>query len=194
MTPPHRTLIGKVTGGVTRQRVYRIDDGLEMDDIDHFEVTRKRVFFDDVVAITLHKERGWLVLSILGFLTLLFGGIAVLVWSEPAAAGTLMFIAACFAVPLLLRWFLQVDVITVVGRRTRVRMKFAYRKGHAAELFLTLSLDIRKAQRLAAERNARETRAATDASLPQPPQEPAPAPQLPDSEAWPAWTPDEPKE
>ena len=60
MTPLRRTLIGTVTGAVTRQRVYRIENGLEMDDIDHFEITRKRVFFDDVVAMTYHQEMGWL--------------------------------------------------------------------------------------------------------------------------------------
>jgi hypothetical protein len=174
MTPPRRKLIGTVSGLVTRQRVYRIENGLEMDDIDHFEITRKRVFFDDVVAMTWHQERGWLFIWLLGVVALIFLLTTFLTRDEPVVAAIFLALTLSFAIPVLFRLLMRIDVITVFGRRTRVRMKFAYRKGRAAQIFTELSAEVQAAQRRVAAEIARE--------MPAPPVNEPPLPPLPSSE------------
>lgn len=141
-----RKLIGTVNGAIARQRVYRIDNGLEIDDIDNFEITRRRVFFEDVVAMTWHHETGWLFISILAFIGLSFMAGAIATYDIFPSMISFAILATLFLVPAIARLFLGVEVITVHGRRTRARMKFAYRKRHAQRVFEELRTAIQSAQ------------------------------------------------
>lgn len=151
-----RTFLGKVSGAATRQRVFRVENGLEVDDIDHFEVTRRRVFFDDVVSLTRHRHLGIPYVVTLALVSLLFLVIAFITRDELGAWLTFLIFAACFLIPLLLRVVYRIDVITVSGRRTRAVMHFSFRKKRAAAIFAELDRDIRAAQQRLAAQIARQ--------------------------------------
>jgi hypothetical protein len=132
-----RTLLSRTSGIATRQRVYRIPDGLEVDEVDHFEVRRWRVLYEDVILTTYHRYRGVTFLIVTGAFAALF---AVASWAAgrtEASAGWIM--AAILVVPFLLAFILRlllgVDEINVYSQRSQARMRFNFRKGRARELF-----------------------------------------------------------
>ena len=67
-------------------RVYLIENGLEIDENDHHQITRKRVFFDDVLMITRHKYIAWLLVVFLAGMGLIFllTGISMLTRNDGA--------------------------------------------------------------------------------------------------------------
>ena len=120
-TPPRpkRKKLGRWAGLATRYAIYETENAIEIDEQDQFEVQRKRVFFDDIVLVTLHKSFGWGGLILMGFLTLLMVLIALVIGTASAASGLIFGgIALLFAIPFVLRLILRVDVITIFGHRS----------------------------------------------------------------------------
>ncbi len=149
MIKARREQIGAVRGLMTRIRVYRIPDGLEVDDVDHYEVTRRRVFFDDIVMVSYHRFRGFFYLFFTGLFAVLSGlGMFALMMSEG-------FLVSLFVAPIFLlfagafaaRLFLAIDVIVVWGKRSRAEMHFAFRKRRARQLYSEIVNDVRRAHR-----------------------------------------------
>ncbi|MCU1246599.1 MAG: hypothetical protein JWN02_2509 [Acidobacteria bacterium] len=148
MTTPKRTRLGRFAGIATRYAVYRTDSAIEIDEMDNFEIQRRRVFFDDIVMITHHRAVGlpyifWMLLAVA-----LFGGIGLIFAlngeQQPAlgiAAG-----AIPFALLLLLRLWLRVDVITIFGRRTKAVLRYGFRKRFARRTFEDLAARTQAAQ------------------------------------------------
>lgn len=152
-----RKLIGRASGAVSRQRIYRIPDGLEVDDIDHYEVTRRRVFFDEVTAITYHKQIGWIVALVFGLPALFLLTLAIIfaVAGEATPALVSGALAALFAIPSVIKLIVPAHVVTVFGKRTKAAMRFSYRHARAREIFDELVAEVRQRHdRLAAERSA----------------------------------------
>ena len=54
-----RERLGRRAGFSHREYVYRASDSFEIDEIEGYEVTRKRVFFDDVLLVTHHSFVPW---------------------------------------------------------------------------------------------------------------------------------------
>ena len=148
MSQPRRKKIGAAHGVLARQKVFRIPSGLEVDDIDHYEVTRRRVFFEDVVLLTRHRFRGVTFLLLTGLLTAMLGSFSILIARDDAIVGAWVFVLLCapFLVAFIVRLVLGVDVVTVWGRRSRARMHFTFRKGRARRLFDELAGEIRSRQ------------------------------------------------
>ncbi|MGA7614366.1 MAG: hypothetical protein WBX15_04225 [Thermoanaerobaculia bacterium] len=169
MTPTRRRLLGKRIGFVTRERIYRVEDALEIDESDHYMVTRKRVFFDDVLLVTRHQKLGAAFLSITGSLALLFVFVSIAVGLNEPIGGTIVFALGGlpFCVVFLIRLIFKVDVISVFGRRTMAQMYFPFRKKQAQEVFNEICAATRAAQR----------RRTAERPLSAP--EPAPPPPLP---------------
>jgi hypothetical protein len=150
-----RRLIGTRSGLASRVRVYLTPEALEIEDLEGYDVTRKRVFFDDVLLVTYHRfvGIGWMVSMgvLLGFAGLLC---LALFAAADRTAGLVAFL--CLPLPLLvllvLRLALRVDAVTVYGRRTRAQVHFWFRKRKARAVFQQVC-------RLARERQAREARA-----------------------------------
>ena len=168
-----RKRIGRWNDLATRQAVYQTDAGLEVDEIDHFEINRKRVFYDDILLITKHRYiGGWFVGMMLLFgLGFLFIGALT---RETGALITFGIIAAPFLLMALVRTIFRVDVVTVFGKRSRARMRYTFRKERARRVFAELSVRAREAQRiLAAEIQAAEPPAtpAVSDEVPMPPAE-----------------------
>ena len=174
MTPPRREFLGSFTSVVTRQRAYRIANGLELDNIDHFEVTRRRVFYDDVVAITYHQTVGTVLIPLFSILAVMMLLSAVLASSEPIAVGIFVSLALLFLIPVVIRALRKIDIITVFGKRTKITMRFSFRKERARQLYNEITASVRTTQqRLAAEIAAQE---------PPPAAAPAPDYEMPPSE------------
>lgn len=130
------------------RRVFEIEGGLEVDENNFVEIERTRVYFDDVLGITYHRQTGIAFLITMGVLTLIFGGLALLMFLDDQVEATIAMgvVTAPFAIAFLVRVLLKVDIVTVFGRRTMACMRFPIRKGRARQIFRDLTLKIRAAQ------------------------------------------------
>lgn len=149
------------------RNVFEIEGGLEVDEINFVEIERTRVYFDDVLGITYHKQTGIAFLIGMGLLALLFGGLALVLALDHETEGAIAMgvVTAPFAIFFLLRVILKVDIITVFGRRTMACMRFQFRKGRAREIYGELTRKIRSVQ----EKAAPAAPPAPPAPLPPPP-------------------------
>ena len=132
-----RVLLGRSHDLAGRQRVCATADGLEVDENEGWDVTRRRVFYDDILLVTYHRYLGWIFLLVTGLMSGVFGLIALGAAVGGPAAGIIvgLVFALPFALPFLLRLIFRVDVVTVYGRRTKAVMKFSFRKARAREIF-----------------------------------------------------------
>lgn len=146
-----RKQIGKWTSLVAREKVFQTADGIEIDSNEHYEVARKRVFFDDVMLITYHREKGVAYLIAVGILAFVFCGMGLMALSFNVAfwpmALVLLVIGFPAFVSFMLRLALGVDVITVHGRRSKAAIRFRYKKRRARELYGQLCATVRNTQR-----------------------------------------------
>lgn len=163
-----RIYLGRDQSPAGYRNVFEIEGGLEVDENSFVEIERTRVYFDDVLGMTYHRQWGALFLVAMGLGVLFFGGIGALALAgdaEPGVAIVFALIALPFLAGFILRLILKVDVITVYGKRTMARLRFPIRKARAREIYQDLERKIRASQAKAA------------ASQPKPP--PPPVPDLP---------------
>ena len=156
-----RERLGSRAGFSYREYVYRARDCFEIDDVEGYEVTRKRVFYDDVVLVTRHRFVPWspIVASSLFALLAALGALGTLASrSEPRVAGFVLFVLA-LALGALDAALIGVggERITIQGKRTQARMDFVLRRGKATDAY-------RRACRLVRERQQRLAREAAAGS------------------------------
>ncbi len=170
MSSGARTLLGRNTSLASRQAVYETADGVEVESTEQYELSRRRVLFEDVLLVTYHRETGWPVVVANIFVFLVFfmigGSIIAANGSVPAAL-----IVAAFGVPslllILVRLTLKVDVVTLFGRRSKAAIRFPFRKQRARETYGHLCARARQIQdQIASENRGFE---ATPAEEPPPP-------------------------
>lgn len=148
-----RKQLGRSRSFGSRATIYQVADGLEIEVHEQYEVVQRRVLFDDVLMVTLHREKGPLFLVLTGMLAAFFLTIGLLIVSVNVDAwpAALVFgvIGAfpCFA--FLTRLFLGIDVITIFGRRSKADLHFALRKQRAREVYGTICAAVRSAHRRA---------------------------------------------
>lgn len=151
-----RKILARSSNIATRQSVYRIDDGLEIDEVDHYEVHRSRVLYEDVILVTYHRSRGRWFLIVTGAMALTFILISMMVALSDTTAG--LIIGGMTAVPFILLFLLRaifgVDEVNVYSRRSRARLRFWFRKSRAQELFEEISSAVRRRQDAMARRAA----------------------------------------
>jgi hypothetical protein len=138
MTPVPRKLLGRNAGMMTRESVYETPDGIEVDSREGYEVNRKRVLFEEVLLVTIHRGVGALYVVGLGFLGLVFVTIAlnILLRSrEPVFAFWFGVVALPFLAASIIRLVMKLDFVTVFGRRSKAVMRFAFRKRRAREVY-----------------------------------------------------------
>lgn len=139
MPPPpvRRTLLGRSSTLSSQRKVYRARDAVEMEEIEGYDVVRKRVLLDEVLLVTLHRAIGWAFVVAMLVLALLFGLIGLGVAASDRTAG--LAVGGATVVPLLallaLRLVLGVEVVTVFGKRTKAEIHFWFRKRRAREVF-----------------------------------------------------------
>jgi hypothetical protein len=153
-----RTLLGTKAGFSERTRVYLAGDAIEVDDIEGYSGTRRRVLLDEVRAVTLDRRRSKVFLWIVGLLTLVF---AVSIFLNFREDGFGFIFAVVFCSPFL-GWFafhaaMGVDHVTVFGKRSNAEMTFAVNKSKARRTFALLRDLALQAQDEARARIAAET-------------------------------------
>jgi hypothetical protein len=152
-----RRLLGSKGSLGGQTRVYRTPDGLEIDEAEDDRIFRKRLFWDEVLMVTLHHARDlpFAVFALIGvgFLALISLGVG----AAALAAGIVMSLLTW--VPLLAYTVVRLvqgdATVSVYGRRTVARLSFPLRKGRAREVYAEISAAARRRQdaaRLAAAR------------------------------------------
>jgi hypothetical protein len=149
-----RERLGSRSGFSTREYVYRARDCFEIDDVEGYEVTRKRVFYDDVVFVTRHAFVPWTNVVLAVVFSGLLGLMALGFRSEARIASFVLFVVTVLLLLLVVLLFaVGGAVVTVQGKRTQARMVFVLRPARAAEVY-------RRACRLVRERQVRVARQA----------------------------------
>src|SRR5262249_11734853 len=140
--------IGRFNDVATRQVVYQTDYALEIDEIDQFEIARRRVYFDDILLVTMHSRIGVAFTVTMAIFAALFLsiGAALQYASEPTAAMWVPGFPAPFILGLATRLLLKQEVIPVYGRRSKAAMRFTFRKTYATEKFVEICDLARRAQ------------------------------------------------
>lgn len=145
-----RKYLGRNFGVGTRQRIYEQEDAIEVESSDQYELSRKRVLFEDVALITYHREYGWVYLTTQIILAVVFFAIAVVTYAAGGGT-TAALILSAFALPpvilIVLRVALRVDVISIFGRRARATIRFSFQKQKARELYGRLCYRTRQVQK-----------------------------------------------
>ena len=157
MSAPGRTLLGRNTMVASRMAVYESADGLDVESTEQYEVSRRRVLFEDVVLITFHRETGWafvLINAFIAFVFFLIGGSIFGANAPPLVALIFAMIGVPSLIFILLRLAMKVDVVTVFGRRSRAVIRFPYRKQRAREVYGRLCARTRQVQEQIATENA----------------------------------------
>lgn len=155
MNPSTRKLLGRNAGAMSREAVYETTDGIESESREGYEVTRKRVLYEEVQLVTIHRTVGMLYVVTLALLALVFGGLALIFQfgaHEPAFALAFGILALPFLIACLVRLVLKVDFVTVFGRRSKAVMRFAVRKRRAREVYGRICSRTLEVQRAMVER------------------------------------------
>jgi len=139
-----RRFIGRYNDVVTRHAIYATGDAIEVDERDNFAIVRKRVFFEDVLLITSHERVG------IGPIFFSLGFAFFLLLVGLIAGGVAGWTTALFSTPFFVYGILRIQVketiVTVFGRRSRARIRFAMRRRHAQQLYDELCEQVRRAQ------------------------------------------------
>jgi hypothetical protein len=149
MTDPHRSKLTAWRTLTGRSVAYQTPDGIEVESRQNFEVVRRRVFFDDVLMVTIHHEMTPLYLAgmaLIGLFFLLIG--IVLVNTDLKVAGYVFFaIGAVPVIAFLLRLSFGIEAVTVIGRRSKAAMRFRGRSRRAREVYGALCNTVRDTHR-----------------------------------------------
>ncbi len=126
-----RRLLGTNSGVFHREYVYAFDDGLEVDELEGADIVRRRVFFDDVVLLTDHREWSWVGLAVGGWIGLMLtvacgGALVAMHFSENNADAVVVSALVAF---IVIVWMMVMiasrsRVLTIFGNRTRVELRF----------------------------------------------------------------------
>ena len=125
---PQRTLLRRTRTPFGSDATFLMQDGVDVESTQNYEIVRRRVFFDDVHFVTLHRERGVAFLIVTGLFGAFLLGIAILIvaidtdgwpWALPFFTLGAVLIAA-----FLIRLLMGRDVVTVFGRRSKAVLRF----------------------------------------------------------------------
>ena len=128
-----REKIGSLFNFTERQHVYLLSEAIEIDLIDGYDVSRRRVFLNEVELVTLHRQRRWasaMLLGAVGGLILVPGVIMAFTLHGQILArliGLLVFglLALPFLVPAVWMLVMPSVVLSVMGPRTKAVMRFS---------------------------------------------------------------------
>ena len=147
----NRTPLCRANTAFGRDWAYLTDDGIDVDSSANFKVVRRRVFFDDVQLVTLHRDRGAAFLIFTGLFGAFFIAMAVFIvavnvegWRiavVPFVIGLVPFTA------FVIRLAVGRAVVTVFGRRSRATLRFhPFRTQRAREVYGRICAAVRRAQ------------------------------------------------
>lgn len=149
---PVRRLVGKAHSWTERVRVFWTDEALEVDQADNYEIRRRRVFFDEILLVTLHSTRGGVLPWVLALLAVPFGFFSLFSFGD--AGRMFLIMTILLGVLAAIVGLLPVWVVTAFGKRTRARMSYRMREGRAREVYAEICRAVGQAQRALAEASA----------------------------------------
>lgn len=170
-----RTFLNRARTFVGTDAAYLTRDSVEIDSSQAYSVFRRRVFFDDVSLVTLHRERGWpfvVVTGVFGTFCLALA-IFIIAINVKAWAGALPFVIVGFPafIACLVRLAMGRSVVTVFGRRTRAVLRFSvFRSQRARAVYGQLCSAVRRAQSSFSAPESPERPLPSDVPLPPPEQ------------------------
>jgi hypothetical protein len=164
-----RIKLGRDFSFSERTYAFLAGDALELDEVDGYDVTRRRVLLDEVLLITRHRTRRFGVLLFGAIMCLFFAWPMAIVPRNSGAGVVFALLASPFALIVLIHGLFGTDYVTVFGRRSRARIAFNFRKGRGQEIFALLAREIQDAQDA-----RRPVLAAAPASAPSAPSAPPP--------------------
>lgn len=168
MTPGKRKLLGRNIGAMSREAVFETADAIESESREGYEVTRKRVLFEEVLLVTIHREMGLLYVILTAALTIIFAGIAILSRSVLPVAISFGILALPFFIACVVRLIMRLDFVSVFGRRSKAVMRFSLRKRRAREVYGRICSRSLEVQRAMVERPAEEASPISEAPPPLP--------------------------
>jgi hypothetical protein len=149
-----RRAVGKNATLLSREYVYESAEGFDVEAREAYEVVQRRVLYDDVQLVTLHREYGAAYLIITGVISLFFVTIAGFILTLGAEAWIAALVVLATGSPaffaFFLRLFLGVDVVTIFGRRSKASIRFRVRKRRAREVYGQICATVRRAQQAGA--------------------------------------------
>lgn len=173
-----RTFLARSRSLIATDAAFLTPDAIEVDQSSNYEVVRKRVFFDDVQLVTLHRERGAAFLVPTGLIALLFNAMGIFILAIDTAAWPVALPVLGIGFPalagFLVRLALGREVVTIYGRRSRVALRFgSMRKQRARDVYGQICAAVRRGQSA-----VQETPAATpeESGVPLPPPDVPPPP------------------
>ncbi len=146
--PERRVFLGRASSLVERTRIFRVADGLEVDELDYFQIRRRRVLFDEVEMVTLHSARGGVLPWFCALLAVVVGLLGMLSYEEPGVQNTFLGTALALAGLTAVAALVPVWTVTVFGRRTRARVQLRGRPGKARALYADVCRDAAGAQHI----------------------------------------------
>jgi hypothetical protein len=152
MTPGKRKLLGRNAGVMLRETVYETADAIECEAREGYDVSRKRVLFEEVLLVTIHREVGTLYVMTMAAAAVIFAGVALLARREPAFAIPFGILALPFLIGCVVRLVLKLDYVSVFGRRSKAVMRFSLRKRRAREVYGRICSRALEVQRAMVER------------------------------------------
>jgi hypothetical protein len=154
MTPASRKQIGRNVGVMTRELIFETPDAIEVESREGYEVSRKRVLYEEVLLVTFHRALGKGYVIFMAVMAAFFGGLALIFLlgaHEPAFAISFGIVASPFLIALVVRLALKLDFVTVFGRRSKAVIRFLFRKRRAREVYGAICSRTVEVQRAMAE-------------------------------------------
>jgi hypothetical protein len=151
MTPGQRKQIGRNAGVMTREVVFETIDAIEVESRAGYEITRKRVLYEEILLVTFHRARGWPYVITFGLVGIIFGAMALSLIHEPVIPIVFGILALPFLAACVIRLVMQVDYVTVFGRRSKAVIRFSLRKRRARETYGRICARAMEVQRSMAE-------------------------------------------
>jgi hypothetical protein len=145
--PPRRIFLGRDSSWAERIRVYRTADAVEVAHITAVEVTLRRVFFDEMQLVTLHRARSSHSIWLLSILTTLCALPTLLVRRVPEIFAAFLAATLLAGISLLLMVLIPAWVVNAFSSRTRVSIRYQFRPGRARAVYLDLWNRAAEAQR-----------------------------------------------
>lgn len=166
---PQRIFLGKDNGLAHRTRVYRLPDALEVDVSDHYHLSRRRVFFDEVRLVTLHARSRRVAGAVIAVFAAFWLLLALVIPNGTGVDAFFFILAALFALAAAPYLLLPDWVVTAQGRRTRARLRFGLREARARAVYGEIARLAADAQRALAARYAKEAPPPAEEAYPEPP-------------------------
>ena len=148
-----RILLGREATFSDRSYTWLTAEAVEIDEVDGYDVARRRVLLDEVLLVTLHRKRRFTLLALCGVAAAIFG-VPMVALTPRGNTGAFFLLFGLFCAPFALGFVVHLlfgtDYVTLFGKRSRARLAFNFRKARAREVYALLVREVQAVQELSA--------------------------------------------